>query len=324
LTGVLNLLKPPGMTSFDMVAWARRLLGVKKAGHCGTLDPDAAGVLPVCVGAATGAAGFFLDSRKSYRVEVVTGLLTDTLDISGAVLSGELRPQPPRDRLESALNTFAGVSMQTPPAYSAVKVRGKKLYELARSGVEASAPPRRIEIYSVGVVSYQSDRFIFDIDCSKGTYIRSLCRDLGEKLGVDMCVSFLLRTKSAGLSIEDALTVENITRLAIEGAVENAVIPTDFLLSHYPKAGLADDQYARFMNGGAVRYEPPYTANAGYNACERDVGATNLYAETGAGENIIVRVYRGRAFLGLGTLIPDKSGLYALRVKKFLIERKGQ
>ena len=240
------------MTSFDAVAWARRLFNVKKIGHCGTLDPDAAGVLPLCVGAATGASEYLSGSRKAYRVEALAGLLTDTLDTSGAIISLDGSKMPEIDRFLAVLSAFVGVNKQTPPMYSAIKVGGQKLYKLARKGVEATLTPRRIEIYSLTVAFYAKDRVIFDVECSKGTYVRALCRDLGEALGINLCMSFLLRTKSAGLCIDDALTIEKIEEMSAAGIAKSALIPTDAMFCDDPEVRLSDDQYKRYVNGADV------------------------------------------------------------------------
>ncbi|MCL2058940.1 MAG: tRNA pseudouridine(55) synthase TruB [Oscillospiraceae bacterium] len=302
MNGVLNLIKPPGMTSFDAVAWTRRILNVKKAGHCGALDPDAAGVLPVCVGPATGAAGFFADSDKSYRVEAIAGLLTDTLDTSGTILDRGEAAMPERGRFEAALGAFVGDSEQTPPMYSAVKINGQKLYKLARKGVEVERSPRPVSIYALNTVYYGADRVIFDVQCSKGTYVRSLCADIGTRLGMYLCMSFLLRTSSAGLLLNDARTMEEIKACAGLGDAHSMLIPTDRMLSMYPAIDLTDSQYKLFINGAAVR---------------QDIQSDSSQL-AGGRENDVYRVYRGDRFLGLGALSADNFSGTVLRVKKFL------
>ena len=229
LNGIVNFLKPPGMSSSDAVAWIRRVLGVKKAGHCGALDPDACGVLPVCVGAATKAAGRLLESDKKYRVEAVAGLLTDTLDTSGTILDAGPRDLPERARFEAALGAFTGRVDQTPPMFSAVKIGGQRLYKLARKGVEIERAPRPIEIYSLDIVYYNGGRVIFDVACSKGTYVRALCRDLGERLGIYLCMSYLLRTESAGMRVADSISADELETRARAGTVEEILIRTESL-----------------------------------------------------------------------------------------------
>jgi tRNA pseudouridine55 synthase len=196
--------------------------------------------------------------------------------------------------LTYALDSFAGKSLQKPPMYSALKVNGRKLYKSAREGIDIDVPPRPIEIYSIRAVSAGPDRFIFDVDCSKGTYVRALCRDIGERIGVCLCVSFLLRTVSAGLKIEDSVTAEGLAELAREGAAGSVMSPADALLGGYPEIHMSDSQCKRFMNGAPVAI--------------------------GAAADIDCRVYHNRVFIGLGAVTPDGGGGASLRVKKFLIE----
>jgi tRNA pseudouridine55 synthase len=285
------------MTSFDAVAWTRRLLNVKKAGHCGTLDPDAAGVLPVCVGSATKIAGYLLDSPKSYRVEAVAGLLTDTLDTAGAILDRGSETMPDRGLFENALIDFLGSTEQTPPAYSAIKVGGRRMYELARKAARGTPPlqkppPRPVEIYSLDTVHYGRGRVIFDVKCSKGTYVRALCRDLGERLGIYLCVSFLLRTVSAGLEINDAITVGRLSELARSGAVESAMIPADKILRGYERVELAETPLVRYMNGVRV--------------------AIGDFPPIDAGQRTVL-VYHKNRFIGLGDM--RREGLSSVTVK---------
>ena len=299
LTGILNVLKPPGMTSFDVVARLRRQLNVKKAGHCGTLDPGAAGVLPVCVGTATGVTGLLTESDKAYRVEAICGLRTDTLDISGAVLDRRDEIMPERERFETALTAFLGAGTQLPPMFSAVKAGGQKLYKLARKGIETERTPRSIVIYALKTVYYGRKRVIFDVECSKGTYIRSLCLDIGEYLGLNLCVSFLLRTRSAGFYLNDALPLAEIEERARAGAADDLLIPADTLFTTYPEIRLIENQYSAYMNGASVILRESYAEASG-----------------DAAQN--VRVYYENRFLGLGMLSLDETRATRLRVKKFL------
>ena len=312
------MMKPPGMTSFDAVAWIRRLTGVKKAGHCGTLDPDAAGVLPLCVGAATGVAGYLTDAGKAYRVEAIPGILTDTLDAAGTVLDEKICDMPDRGEFETALESFAGISYQTPPMYSAVKIGGERLYKLARRGVTdltVKPAPRKVGIYSLKIAYYAKDRVIFDVDCSKGTYIRSLCRDIGEKLGIYLCMSFLLRTMSAGLHIRDSLTIGEVEERVRESSMDEVIIPADSLLGGYPKAILPETVYNRYKNGVAV-YAHYNRGSGEYNFTGCAAAADGTPSAVG-GE--ITRVYRDGAFIGLG-VTDNRDGMVTLRSKKFLIE----
>ena len=279
------------MTSFDVVAWLRRVTGEKKAGHCGALDPDAAGALPVCIGAATGITGYLTDAGKAYRVEAVPGLLTDTLDTSGVALKRGPAAMPPRAAFEAALASFIGPLEQFPPMYSAIKVNGQRLYKLARKGVETEVAPRKIEIYALKTVLYRNDRVIFDVECAKGTYIRSLCRDIGDALGMYLCMSFLTRTMSAGLRLEDARTLAEIAARARDGTLGEVLIPADAPLGAYHRIDLTCGQYARYMNGATVRLDEGQTA--GFN-------------ENPVNEGAVVRTYYNGGFLGMGGLTPTE------------------
>jgi len=310
------------MSSFSVVAWVRRLAETKKAGHCGTLDPDAAGVLPVCVGAATGITGYLIDAGKSYRVEAIAGLLTDTLDTSGAVLDRGVSEMPPRECFEAAAHSFIGCGEQTPPAYSAIKIGGQKLYELARKGVEVNPAPRPVIIHSLDIVYYGGDRVIFDVSCSKGTYIRSLCRDIGAKLGVYMCMSFLLRTESAGLHINDAYTLEALYARAQAGTLEDALIPTDAMLGDLPGVSLSESQYIRYKNGMTVNPDNFPEQNTAPNV-KHGIISNDTSCKL-PDKNSLVRVYRSGIFTGLGTVTQGDGGNFNLRLKKFLIEPEGR
>jgi len=292
------------MSSHDVAARIRRILGVKKAGHCGALDPDAAGVLPVCVGAATGIAGYLTGACKQYRVEAVAGLLTDTLDASGAVIRRRDEHLPERKVFESALISFLGAGKQTPPMYSAIKTGGRKLYEFARKGVEIDRAPRDIEIYALNIVYYGNDRVIFDAACSKGTYIRSLCRDIGERLGIYLCMSFLLRAMSAGLCVGNASTLENVEKRMESGGIGEILIPADALLNQYPEVDLNNTQYGLFRNGVPVMPE---------KNCRADMEATIRH-------NFIVRIYNDGRFIGLGDAYSDGDDDLYVKIKKFLID----
>ncbi|MDR3295836.1 MAG: tRNA pseudouridine(55) synthase TruB, partial [Clostridiales Family XIII bacterium] len=207
--GLLNFLKPSGMTSHDAVSFLRRLTGVKRIGHMGTLDPMAAGVLPLCIGRATRIAEYLVFDTKEYRCEMRLGLKTDTLDIWGTTV-WEAEPchllHLDEARIREQANVFTGEQMQTPPAYSAIKISGKKLYEYAREGQPVQVPARKIDIKSITVyeVDLEERRLVFDVVCSKGTYIRSLCHDMGEALGCGAVMSHLIRTRSGCFQISDA------------------------------------------------------------------------------------------------------------------------
>jgi tRNA pseudouridine55 synthase len=193
--GIINVLKPPGMTSHDVVAFIRRLYGEKRVGHAGTLDPAAAGVLPIFIGRATRLLEYSADGEKSYRAEISWGYETDTGDDTGKIIFSAPCVVPDFDQLNEILHSFVGTSEQIPPMYSAVKIGGKKLYELARQGIAIDRPARTIEIRSIALKKLTDKKAIFDVTCSKGTYIRALCTDIGRKAGCPAVMSFLVRTR---------------------------------------------------------------------------------------------------------------------------------
>lgn len=230
MNGVLNLLKPPAMTSSDVVFHVRRILGQKKVGHTGTLDPGAAGVLPVCIGRATKIADYIMHGNKEYIAEITFGMETDTQDSYGRVThmsDGDIT----REQLESILPDFIGKLLQKPPMYSAIKHEGKKLYELARKGIVVEKPPREIYVHELELIRGMRKRFLLRVRCSKGTYIRSLCADIGRKLSVCAYMSFLMRTETCGFRVEDAYTLSEIEGLADNGGVEAAVQPIEQAIS---------------------------------------------------------------------------------------------
>lgn len=253
--GIINVLKPPGMTSHDVVGYIRRVYGIKRVGHAGTLDPAAAGVLPVFLGTATRLIEYTTDTDKSYRVELTFGYSTDTGDDTGNVI--EQLPDyifPAPERLQAVLACFSGTIEQVPPMYSAIKIGGKRLYELAREGVAVVREPRTVVISNIELINIAAPTILFDVTCSKGTYIRSLCVDIGEKIGSPAVMSFLVRTRVGGFTLPDALTLEEIA-----ADKEKAVLPLDYAISHLPQIILPDAHRNAFRNGQAIRYESQST-----------------------------------------------------------------
>ncbi len=210
--GVINVLKPPKMTSHDVVSVVRRAVGTKKVGHTGTLDPMAAGVLPICVERATKIVDFIQNDKKTYRAELTLGQTTDTEDCWGQVLT-ETEVNLESSEIKDAILSFVGEIDQVPPMYSALKVNGKKLYELARAGKVIERKSRRRTIYSIDIIEIDNNKVRFDVECSKGTYIRTLCADIGSKLGVGGHMSFLLRLASGKFNIENTITIETLKTL---------------------------------------------------------------------------------------------------------------
>lgn len=217
MNGIINLLKPPGMTSSGAVVFLRRLLGEKKVGHTGTLDPGAAGVLPICLGRATRLSEYIMNHEKTYIAEVVFGVATDTLDSYGKITE-QRECRVTKEQLEQAIPQFLGEIMQVPPLYSAVKIGGKKSYELARKGVAVQKPPRPVHIYALDIGGQGGEnRFLLKIRCSKGTYIRTLAYDIGCAMGVPACLAFLMREKTGGYQAEDSYTIDEIKDMAGRG-----------------------------------------------------------------------------------------------------------
>ncbi|MDR1701624.1 MAG: tRNA pseudouridine(55) synthase TruB [Sporomusaceae bacterium] len=211
MNGVINVLKPPGMTSHDVVGAIRRIYRFKKVGHAGTLDPGAAGVLPVFLGSATRLIEYFSEDDKSYRAWVTFGAATDTGDDTGTVISKiDSFTLPDAPELEKTLASFLGSQEQVPPMYSAIKVAGKKLYELARSGVTVERQPRPVTIHDLKLLKREETRILIDVVCSKGTYIRTLCQDIGERLNVPATMSFLVRLRAGDFKLADAWSLEEI------------------------------------------------------------------------------------------------------------------
>mgnify|MGYP003589573942 FL=1 len=242
--GILNVLKPPGMTSHDVIGYLRRVLQTKKIGHTGTLDPDAAGVLPVFIGSATRLLEYSGEETKSYRVELRFGIKTDTADDSGNAIETSTVYRPSSKELETVLSKFTGSLMQIPPMYSAVRHDGKKLYQLARAGLTIEREPRPIAIYKLDIFYQEDDYVVLDVECSKGTFIRTLCEDIAAALGMCGTVSFLLRTRSGKFTVSEAKTLEEIAESPIEH-----ILPVEFAVEHFPELKLTDKQALRISQG---------------------------------------------------------------------------
>lgn len=253
MTGIICLDKQENMTSFSAVARARRIAGEKKAGHAGTLDPMATGVLPVLFGGATRFMEFLPVHDKGYRARIRLGVTTDTLDTTGTVLTrSEVRAT--KEQAEHALCAFRGDILQVPPMYSALSQGGVRLYELARRGEEVERPPRPVTIYRLELTAFdeQAQELEMDVLCSKGTYIRSLADDLGRALGCGAAMSALRRMDAAGFSLEDCVTLDELSALAQRGALSQCVIPLERALGAYPDLCVTQAQAVRFANGGAL------------------------------------------------------------------------
>jgi tRNA pseudouridine55 synthase len=306
--GFINFLKPTGMTSHDVVLFMRRLSGIKRIGHLGTLDPMAAGVLPLCLGKAGRLAEYLGADGKAYRCEMRLGLRTDTQDVWGRTLfqAEEARFQALDEAaVMDAARAFVGEQSQIPPAYSAVKVKGKKLYEYARAGEKAEAPPRTIFIRDITVNSIDLERGLvrFDVVCSKGTYIRTLCADIGEKLGCGAAMSGLVRTASGCFSIEESFTAEVLEAAFRGDSADEPFIPPDAPLRRFAALRLTEAGALSFVNGAPVDAR-------GFAEVEEKAPMASDFAAAAAGYEDRRRVYGAdgaggapyAGFLGVGKL----------------------
>ena len=274
MNGIINVLKPAGMTSFDVVSFIRKAAGQKKVGHTGTLDPSAVGVLPICLGNATRAIEFIIEKDKVYRAELTLGSATDTQDSSGNVIfTGEVNFD--NKDVSEAIMSFVGESDQLPPMYSAIKIDGKKLYELARQGETVERQPRKITIYEINIIRLWDEeacypagvlntdkapkqlvkKALFEVHCSKGTYIRTLCHDIGEKLGCGGHMSFLIRTRAGKYGLETALTLEEIKELASENLLQNRLLSVETVFEAFREIQLDEKETFKYSNGVWLKLE---------------------------------------------------------------------
>ena len=323
MNGIINLNKPAGMTSHDAVNFIRRLTGIRKVGHTGTLDPMATGVLPVCIGKATRLIEFMEgggtpeDAIKSYRCEMKLGLVTDTLDIWGIPLAQKAPPWPPSPVIRRALAIQIGRQRQIPPIYSAIKFKGKKLYEYARAGEEI--PPealkeREVVIHNITVNLIDEDRGLvaFDVDCSRGTYVRSLCHEVGQQLGCGAVMCGLSRLRSGVFTIEESHTPESLE----DSGKPLPLLPVDCGIASMPAVALASREGEIFRNGCVQRIQGwAHVAGTGL----APAAGSEPFRGTLPGDPfgpIVVRVYvrnpSGRAFIGIGQI--DRNELKPIKV----------
>ena len=248
MNGIININKPLGITSHDVVYRLRKLLGIKKIGHTGTLDPDASGVLPMCIGRGTKVADMLTVSDKRYTAEFKLGIMTDTLDIGGTVLE-ERDVNVTKQQIIDAIKRFVGVIEQVPPMYSAIKVGGRKLCDLARKGIEVERKSRTVEIYEINILDVKEESFTIDVKCSKGTYIRTLGSDIGEMLGCGAVMTKLIRTQSSIFKAEDAVKLENLTP---ENYCNYVTLAVD--LFDAEKITVDEGILSKVLNGNAIPY----------------------------------------------------------------------
>lgn len=274
MNGLILLDKPEGFTSFKAAAVLRRIYGTKRVGHTGTLDPMATGVLPILIGRATRLCSYVLEADKRYTAGVRLGVTTDTLDITGEVLS-QCEPSVSDGQLADALRFFTKTYDQIPPMFSAIKKDGVRLYDLARQGKEIEREPRTVTIHNIELKSRNGNDFVIDVHCSKGTYIRSLADDIGKLLGCGATLISLRRTEAAGFSIADCKTVEEI-----EADPISCLLPADRAVQGFRNLNISEAQAKRFMNGAAL-----------------SVDRIRFYAD--AADNELFKTYTGGQFLGL-------------------------
>ena len=266
INGIINVYKEKGYTSHDVVAKLRGILRQKKIGHTGTLDPEAEGVLPVCLGKATKVCGLLTEKDKVYEAVLLLGRTTDTQDITGTILE-EKDAACSVEQVQAVLKMFEGAQTQIPPMYSALKVNGKKLCDLARAGIEVERKPREITVFSIQIKEIALPRVRMEIHCSKGTYIRTLCHDMGQALGCGGCMESLIRTKAAGFELKDAVKLEEIearVRAVRERApqkdldredLQEFVKNTDWVFLQYPSASV-NARFSKFLyNGNSLKPE---------------------------------------------------------------------
>ena len=265
MNGILLIDKPPLWTSNDVVSKLKGVLKERRIGHSGTLDPLATGLLAVFAGRATRAVSFAESHDKRYTAALRLGLRTDTQDISGNVIS-KGQTDVKDEELDRVLSCFVGEIEQTPPMYSAVRVNGKRLYELARKGIEVERKPRKITVYSIERKGRESGDIVLDIKCSKGTYIRTLCSDIGEMLGCGACMSALRRTEAGMFSVENAYTLDEVIREAEIGDVSALLLPTETIFSEYERITVSASAEAKVRNGNPVSFSAP---DGTYRVCSQ-------------------------------------------------------
>lgn len=291
INGIINIKKEAGFTSHDVVAKMRGICGQKKIGHTGTLDPQATGVLPVCLGSATRLCDMLTDKDKEYVAELLLGVTTDTQDTTGQILSQKTVTEDSfsEEEAAAAILGFQGSYMQVPPMYSALKVDGKKLYELARAGKEVERKAREVTIHEIEILDIEMPVVKMRVACSKGTYIRTLCADIGEKLGCGGTMKSLVRTKAGGFLLKDAVTLGELQKLRDEGRLAEAVTPVDSVFAGYPALHV-QVKWNRLLDNGNSFYPSQtvekhvYGEDAWVRVYKEDNSFVGIYAFDGVKE----------------------------------------
>lgn len=293
LKGILNVNKEKGISSARVVSLVRRALGMKKVGHTGTLDLEASGVLPIVIGKATRVSDYMMTKDKVYETELILGAKTDTLDAAGKIIAKSDKVVS-RDEFIEAINTFKGEIEQIPPMYSALKVNGKKLYDLARDGIEIERKRRKVKVYDIDLLDFAFPQATIRVTCSKGTYIRTLVDDIGEKLGALAYVNELKRVRVGDLDVKDAINSEDILKIAKKDLLEK-LYPVDFALKDFEKIVLDKKYLENLVNGQMVE-------------------VADRFDKT-------VRVYAGEDFIGLGENYKENDKSF-LKMEKVFYERE--
>ena len=295
MNGIINVFKPKDMTSHDVVNILRRITGIKRIGHTGTLDPMATGVLPICIGKATRVSEYLLNLDKEYIADLTLGSQTDTLDMEGEITNTSDKEVSEEDIIE-AIDSYKGDILQTPPMYSALKFQGKKLYELAREGKTIERAKRKIKIYSIDILNIDDNKKItFKVHCSRGTYIRSLCDDIGYDLGTFGYMSYLMRTKAGSFEIQDSYSLDYIKSLD-KDEIRDILITMDSSLEHIDSFNIDDRHYDRLINGVKIKLD-------------NDIDFE---------EDKDYRIYCKDSFIGIGNIIKKDLDLY-MKMNKVLM-----
>ncbi|MFL8673367.1 tRNA pseudouridine(55) synthase TruB [Clostridioides sp. GD02404] len=298
---IISILKPTGMTSHDVVSRVRKILNIKKVGHTGTLDPDASGVLPICIGKATKVCEVILNKDKSYICELTLGISTDTYDASGEILKKVDNFKLSNEDIEKAFDTQRGEISQLPPIYSALKVNGKRMCDLVRSGrqSEITLKTRRVNIKDIKILSIKGNKVMFYVECSKGTYVRSICHDIGEYLGCGAHMSFLNRTSSGKFDLDNSITLEELELLYENKTLDKYLYDIDYVLDSFNYIVLNPNAIKYYSNGGSIDDKRFLKNNLNKN-------------------DEFVRVYSTDNFLGLGKLSKHNNTISVKSDKMFI------
>ncbi|EGT4698800.1 tRNA pseudouridine(55) synthase TruB [Clostridioides difficile] len=298
---IISILKPTGMTSHDVVSRVRKILNIKKVGHTGTLDPDASGVLPICIGKATKVCEVILNKDKSYICELTLGISTDTYDASGEILKKVDDFKFSNEDIERAFDTQRGEINQLPPIYSALKVNGKRICDLVRSGrqSEITLKTRRVNIKDIKILSIKGNKVMFYVECSKGTYVRSICHDIGEYLGCGAHMSFLNRTSSGKFDLDNSITLEELELFYENKTLDKYLYDIDYVLDSFNYVVLNPNAIKYYSNGGSIDDKRFLKNNF-----DKD--------------DEVVRVYSTDNFLGLGKLSKHNNTISVKSDKMFI------